>query len=94
MMSDRLFQLLGKIAGQCYFIDENDAAILLEHHWDTLPVLVRRSQGREVVLLKNLKTHLAKPMAQHDYLRDVSSWPEDIEAIIAERIPPHAQYLQ
>jgi hypothetical protein len=83
---------LSEIESRCYFVTETDVPVLMENGFANLPVLVRRSQGRNVVKLQNLAAYLARPMAEGDYLRDVSTWPEDIQAIKARVRPPHAAY--
>lgn len=76
-----------------FFIVETMVSVLLANGYGKLPVLVRRSAGRDVVYLKNLTDYLAKPLPDHDYVRDVSTWPEDLAAVEAGTPAPHAKWL-
>lgn len=89
-MSQELKDRIVDIAKNGGFIDPNDVFVLLDHGFDNLPVLIRRNMGRDIILLKNLAAFLDKPLEENDYIRDVSSWPEDFEALLLERAAPHA----
>lgn len=76
-----IISVLASLERHCYFLTETDARIMINNGYGGLPVLIRRNLGREVVRLRDLEATLAKPMEEFDYLRDVSTWPEMLEAI-------------
>ena len=77
----QLEKTLDEIKDSCYFILDTQVDTLLSSGFGGLPCLIRRNCGREIIRLKDLRTVLAKPLAPHDYLRDVSTFPECIEQI-------------
>lgn len=75
-------QVLATLPENCWFLTDTDARIMITNGFGGLPVLIRRGCSREVVRLRNLADAMAVPREEYDYLRDVSTWPEYVQAVL------------